>query len=149
MVGAESGTGKSAATAEFLDFFKKIDEKILPHYEELNAKVAVDNRVRARRMRELCNSYARTGNPEQYEEMLQVEKEKKTKLLPPCFTLFELTSAAYSQRMAFQGFVGRIDPEGIPLPKGAMVSSANMVRRTPCSGSYFTWADCKLRSRYH
>ena len=69
MVGAESGTGKSAATAEFLDFFKKIDEKILLHYEELNVKVAVDNRVRARRMRELCNSYARTGNPEQYEEM--------------------------------------------------------------------------------
>ena len=40
--------------------------------------------------------------------------------MPPCFTLSELTSAAYSQRMASQGFVGRIDPEGIPLPKGAM-----------------------------
>ena len=120
MVGAESGTGKSAATVEFLDFFKKIDEKILLHYEELNAKIAVDNRVRVRRMRELCNSYMRTGNPEQYEKMLQAEKEKKTKLVPPCFTLSELTSAAYSQRMASQGFVGRIDPEGIPLPKGAM-----------------------------
>ena len=120
MVGAESGTGKSAATVEFLDFFKKIDEKILLHYEEFNAKIAVDNRVRVRRMRELCNSYARTGNPEQYEEMLQVEKERKPKLVPPCFTLSELTSAAYSQRMASQGFVGRIDPEGIPLPKGAM-----------------------------
>ena len=119
MVGAESGTGKSAATAEFLDFFKKIDEKILLHYEELNVKVAVDNRVRARRRRELCNSYARTGNPEQYEEMLQVEKERKNKLVPPCFTLSEITSAAYSRRMASQGFVGRIDPEGIPLPKGA------------------------------
>ena len=120
MVGAESGTGKSAATVEFLDFFKKIDEKILLHYEELNAKIAVDNRVRVRRMRELCNSYMRTGNPEQYEKMLQAEKEKKTKLVPPCFTLSELTSAAYSQRMSSQGFVGRIDPEGIPLPKGAM-----------------------------
>ena len=62
----------------------------------------------------------RTGNPEQYEKMLQAEKEKKTKLVPPCFTLSELTSAAYSQRMSSQGFVGRIDPEGIPLPKGAM-----------------------------
>ena len=120
IVGAESGTGKSAATVEFLDFFKKIDEKILLHYEELNAKIAVDNRVRVRRMRELCNSYMRTGNPEQYEKMLQAEKEKKTKLVPPCFTLSELTSAAYSQRMSSQGFVGRIDPEGIPLPKGAM-----------------------------
>ena len=120
MVGAESGTGKSAATVEFLDFFKKIDEKILLHYEELNAKIAVDTRGRGRCMRELCNSYMRTGNPEQYEKMLQAEKEKKTKLVPPCFTLSELTSAAYSQRMASQGFVGRIDPEGIPLPKGAM-----------------------------
>ena len=63
--------------------------------------------------------------------MLQVEKERKTKLVPPCFTLSELTSAAYSQRMASQGFVGRIDPEGIPLPKGAMISSANIGQANP------------------
>lgn len=38
MVGAESGTGKSAATVEFLDFFKKIDEKIwLCHSKWLTA----------------------------------------------------------------------------------------------------------------
>ena len=128
MVGAESGTGKSAATVEFLDFFKKIDEKILLHYEELNAKIAVDNRVRVRRMRELCNSYMRTGNPEQYEKMLQAEKEKKTKLVPPCFTLSELTSAAYSQRMASQGFVGRIDPEGI----AELAHKINTGKTFPC-----------------
>lgn len=126
IAGAESGCGKSLALEFFIESIIYIE---LNSYDqgssdcEEEACDACNQRIKF-----LKGEYVKTGDPAKLSEIKNIKQklsEIETKRNKPRFLMSDITKAAYFKLMVDQGFVMRMESDGILLPR----DSFNMVRK--------------------
>lgn len=125
--GAESGCGKSSALEPFIECIKQIEYGYNSNKNSSNYSATSYDALN-KRTKVLMDEYSKTGDfakLDEIEDITQkldkIEKERNK----PKFIMSDITKAAYFKLMADQGFVMRMESDGILLPR----DSFNMVRK--------------------
>ncbi|MEG6502953.1 MULTISPECIES: DUF3987 domain-containing protein [unclassified Desulfovibrio] len=127
MGGAESGCGKSSALEPFIDCISKIESESNSNQDSFGS-YEVEYVALSHRLKALIKEFARTGNATKLDEIKEAEqrlREVKAKRKKPSFLMSDITKAAYFKLMVEQGFVMRMESDGILLPRDAF----NMLRK--------------------
>lgn len=127
MGGAESGCGKSSALEPFIEGISQIESgsKSDQDSSDYNDEVCA---AYMQRIKYLRDEYAKKGDPKKIDEiksmkeMLNKIEAKKNKYK---FLMSDTTKAAYFKLMVEQGFVIRMESDGILLPRDTF----NMIRK--------------------
>ncbi|WP_291440110.1 DUF3987 domain-containing protein [Desulfovibrio sp.] len=126
MGGAESGCGKSSALEPFIEPISQVElnncNQDSSNFEE------EDYDACNQRIKFLKSEYAKTGDPAKLDEIKDIKQklnEIETKRNKPRFLTSDITKAAYFKLMVDQGFVMRMESDGILLPRDAF----SMIRK--------------------
>lgn len=126
MGGAESGCGKSSALEPFIEYISQAElnncDRDSSNFEEEYCD-ACNQRIKC-----LKGEFAKTGDLAKLDEIKDIKQklnEIETKKNKPRFLSSDITKAAYFKLMVDQGFVMRMESDGILLPRDAF----NMLRK--------------------
>ena len=125
--GAESGSGKSSALEPFIKCISEIEAGCNSDHDSSNVDEEIYVKLK-RRYNKLMEEWANTGDEAALADAKASKKrlneiEKNRKKLQ--FLTSDITKAAYFNLMVDQGFVIRMESDGILLPRNAF----NMVRK--------------------
>lgn len=127
IAGAESGCGKSSALDPFIDCISLIESGSNINQESSNFEEE-DCDACNLRIKFLRNAYAKTGDSAKLDEIKNIKqklREIEAKRNKPKFLMSDITKEAYFKLMVAQGFVMRMESDGILLPRDAF----NMIRK--------------------
>lgn len=127
MGGAESGSGKSSALKPFIECISQIESgcKSDKNSSDYDDEVCA---AYMQRIKYIRDEYAKKGDVSKLDEieiMVQMLRKMEAKKSKYKFLMSDITKSAYSKLMVDQGFVMRMESDGILLPSDTF----NMIRK--------------------
>lgn len=126
IAGAESGCGKSSALEPFIESISQVE--LNSCNQDSSSFEEEDCDTYNQRIKFLKNEYIKTGDLAKLDEIKNINQklsEIESKRNKPRFLTSDITKAAYFKLMVDQGFVMRMESDGILLPRDAF----NMLRK--------------------
>lgn len=118
-VGADSGAGKSRAVEEELAVLEEWQTLKAEEAKAENDKISFANELAEEQYKQLKKQFIRSGDEEIFRELKEARSAIRQLKPLPQLLLNDVTSAAFSIAMSENGYVCRLESDGVMLPPDA------------------------------
>ncbi len=119
-VAAEPGCGKSRALEVPLGILSEWEQNKEAEIVAQNRNREFLNQAIEKRIQFLLQSFVRSGDPTEFQDINELMKAKKQLLPMPTLLLNDVSDAAYAQHLVEHGCAIRLESDGMLLPKRTM-----------------------------